>query len=145
MNQYMVSFGEAVRRAFSQYCKFTGRASRSEFWWFYLFELIVGCIIMFLCGGTSIISDTWDAAMHGGTETSVIFSGTYGVVSNIWNLVILLPSLGLFWRRLHDAGHSGWWCLIGFIPFAGAIVLLLFMCQSSQSSENKYGPVPNIA
>ncbi|MCM1320084.1 MAG: DUF805 domain-containing protein [Muribaculaceae bacterium] len=144
-NQYMVSFGDAVKRAFSKYCQFTGRASRSEFWWFYLFNLIISSIIFIACGGTGVISHAWQVAAHGGSTVGVMFSGLYGTINTIWSLVILLPSLGLFWRRLHDGGHSGWWWLIGLIPFVGTIVLLVFLCQGSQPMENKYGAVPNVA
>lgn len=143
----MVSFGEAVKRAFSQYCKFTGRASRSEYWWFYLFNLIVSVIIFFAGGGPRIFSDMchFGGGCYGGFAGGAIgFSGTYTTLSYIWSLAVLLPSMGLLWRRFHDAGHSGWWCLWSLLPVIGWIVLLVAMCQPSVPAANKYGPVPNL-
>ena len=64
------------------------------------------------------------------------------VISYIVNLVLLLPSLGVLFRRLHDTGRSGWWWLIGLIPVVGTIVLLVFLLQPSQPYENQYGPEP---
>lgn len=109
MYQRQVSFGEAISRAFSNYANFNGRASRSEYWWFVLFNFILGCI---------------------------------PVVNLIAGLALLIPSLALGARRLHDTGRSGWWLLLGLIPF-GALVLIVFFCQESHPMVNEYGPVPN--
>ncbi|MGN1172458.1 MAG: DUF805 domain-containing protein [Muribaculaceae bacterium] len=109
MYQRQVSFGEAISRAFNNYANFNGRASRSEYWWFALFNFILGCIPF---------------------------------VNILAGLALLIPSLALGARRLHDTGRSGWWLLLALIPF-GAIVLLVFFCQDSQPMPNEYGPVPN--
>ncbi|MCM1005400.1 MAG: DUF805 domain-containing protein [Prevotella sp.] len=143
MNQYQVSFGDAVKRAFSQYCKFTGRASRSEYWWFYLFNVIASCVIFFICGGTHVLAHAWDVAMSRGGDVNVEYGGTYSTISYIWSLVTLLPGLGLFWRRMHDAGHSGWWWLWTLLPLIGWIIILVALCKPSVPAENQYGPVPN--
>ncbi|TJY41720.1 DUF805 domain-containing protein [Cohnella pontilimi] len=67
----------------------------------------------------------------------------YGMVlSGLYALAILLPSLAVSVRRLHDTGRSGWWLLIGLIPLIGAIILLVFTCQDSQPGDNRYGPNP---
>ncbi|MBD5231342.1 MAG: DUF805 domain-containing protein [Bacteroidales bacterium] len=136
MYQYQVSFGAAVRRAFSKYCCFTGRASRSEYWWFQLFLFIIGAII-----SSFSIATTVKSFSEGDYSTPF---NIYTVISYIWGLIILLPSWGLLFRRLHDTGRSGWnWCWC-FLPIVGAIILLVFCCQESQPQENKYGPVPNL-
>ena len=127
MYQYQVSFGDAISRAFNKYCCFTGRASRSEYWWFVLFVAIIGWAIGIVFGFTF------------GTD-----SVAYQAVAGCWNLAVLLPTLGLVFRRLHDTGRSGWnWCW-SFLPVVGWIILLIYLCQDSQMMENKYGPVPNM-
>ncbi|MGH8869690.1 MAG: DUF805 domain-containing protein [Actinomycetes bacterium] len=120
-----MSFTEAVRTALSQYATFTGRARRSEYWWFVLFTVLVNI-------ATSII----DAVLGSGTASG------FGVVSTLASLALLLPSLAVLVRRLHDTGRSGWWVLIGLVPLAGAIVLIVFAVQDSQPAPNQYGPPP---
>jgi uncharacterized membrane protein YhaH (DUF805 family) len=68
-----------------------------------------------------------------------------GILTNIYSLAILLPSLAVGVRRLHDIGRTGWWLLIGLIPLIGAIVLLIFAVQDSQPGTNQYGPNPKEA
>lgn len=127
MYQYQVSFGDAIGRAFNKYCCFTGRASRSEYWWFTLFNLLVSWglsfISLFIFGYDS---DAWMAPSY------------------LWSFVVLLPGLGLLFRRLHDTGHSGWNILWFLLPVAGFIIILVYLCQDSQMTENQYGPVPNL-
>jgi uncharacterized membrane protein YhaH (DUF805 family) len=115
-----VTFAEAVRSGFDHYAKFDGRASRPAFWWWFLFGLLVGI-------GASII----DAII-----------GSFGVVSGLAALALLLPNLSVAIRRLHDTDHTGWWVLIGLIPIIGFIVLLIFYLRQSDPGENRYGPPP---
>jgi uncharacterized membrane protein YhaH (DUF805 family) len=115
-----VTFGEAVRSGFDHYVKFDGRASRPAFWWWFLFGILVGI-------GASII----DAII-----------GSFGVVSGLAALALLLPNLSVAIRRLHDTDHTGWWVLIGLIPIIGFIVLLIFYLRQSDPGENRYGPPP---
>ena len=114
-----MSFADAIRTCFSKYVTFSGRARRSEFWWFSLFAGILYVAV-------SVI----DAAMG---------SSILGLVVV---LALVLPSLAVTARRLHDTGRSGWWILIGFIPLIGAITMLVFECQDSQAGPNNYGPSP---
>ncbi|AZQ11592.1 DUF805 domain-containing protein [Shewanella khirikhana] len=104
--------------ALKKYADFTGRARRKEYWMFVLFYLIFYVVTIGI-----------DVAL-GTTFIAAIFS-----------LGLLLPSLAIGARRLHDTGRSGWWQLIGFIPLIGAIVLIVFWCQDSQD-ENDYGANP---
>lgn len=124
MYQRQVTFKEAVERALKQnYCNFSGRASRSEFWWFYLFTWIISVVI------------------------SIVFcwsQNTMNIVTGLVNLALLLPTLGLMARRLHDIDKSGWWILLLCIPIIGWIILIIWWCKDSQMSTNEYGPVPNI-
>jgi uncharacterized membrane protein YhaH (DUF805 family) len=114
-----MSFADSVRTCFSKYVTFSGRARRSEFWWFYLFTVI--CFIV-----VAII----DAAIGNSILEFVLL------------LALILPSLAASMRRLHDTGRSGWWVLIGLVPFVGAIILIVFECGDSQPGTNQYGPSP---
>lgn len=130
MIQYQVSFGEAISRGFNKYCCFTGRASRSEFWWWQLFTFIVGIPFGYF----------QVAAMMSDGEPSTFIN----ILNYIVSLALLLPGLGLDWRRLHDTGRSGWNICWNFLPLIGQIILLVFWCQPSQEGDNKYGPEPNM-
>lgn len=122
-----MTFGKSVSTCFRKYADFNGRASRSEYWWWVVFTLIIGCLF----GIPSGIS-----AAH-----STVGSGL-PLISYIVALALFLPNLAVLFRRLHDTGKSGWWWLIGFIPFVGSIILIVFCCQSSQPFENEYGYPP---
>lgn len=106
------------------YCNFSGRASRSEFWWFVLFCAIVNVLTGVCCGGYGSVGAPWGEGIIG--------------------LIFLLPGLGLLMRRLHDTGRSGWWWLLSFIPVVGNIILIIWCAQPSQPDHNLYGPVPNL-
>jgi uncharacterized membrane protein YhaH (DUF805 family) len=123
-----MSFQDAVRTCLQQkYVDFSGRARRSEYWYFFLFNVIV-----------SVVAGIIDGIL--GTRGSGTMSGT-GLVGAIASLALLLPNLGVGVRRLHDTSRSGWWLLIGLVPLVGWIVLLVFFVQDSQP-ENQYGPNP---
>lgn len=127
MYQYQVSFSQAVSMAFDSYCRFQGRSSRSEYWWWVLFTFILGSALSLL-------------------ELLLGFSSTAAQATNgLLSLALLLPGLGLSVRRLHDINKSGWWILLGLIPVVGAIVLIIWFAQNSQMQDNQYGPVPNLA
>jgi uncharacterized membrane protein YhaH (DUF805 family) len=114
-----MSFGEAIRDGFTKYATFSGRSSRSAYWWWILFYVLVAI-------GASIL----DAAI-----------GTAVIVGLVW-LGFFLPNLAVLVRRLHDTDRSGWWVLIGLIPLIGAIVLIVFACLDS-GPPNKYGQGPD--
>ncbi len=122
-----MTFGQSISRCFSKYCTFTGRASRSEYWWWILFTAIIGLLFGIPSGLQSI---------HESSPSGL------PVISYIVSAVLFLPSLGVLFRRLHDTGKSGWWWLIGFIPVVGTIILVVFCCQPSQTFPNQYGSVP---
>ena len=113
---------EALRK----YAVFSGRARRKEYWFFILFNILIAA-------GLTLI-DT--------------FVGTYdtlrgvGLLSGLYSLGMLLPSLAVGVRRLHDIGRTGWWLLIGIVPLIGPIVLLVFAVLESQAGDNQYGPNP---
>lgn len=110
-----------------KYAIFSGRARRKEYWMFVLFYMIFACI-------TGII----DNALGSTCATT----GGCGIITGILSLALLIPSLAVSVRRLHDIGKSGWAILLGLIPIVGWIILLVFMIKDSQEGENKYGPNP---
>lgn len=112
-----MSFADAIKSCFSQYTGFSGRARRSEYWFWYLFQVIVGVVL------------------------SVIAQNTSSLV-NVVSLALVLPTIAVEFRRLHDTGRSGWFVLLNCIPVVGQIILIIFCVQDSQPGENKYGPNP---
>ena len=109
-----MNFFDAIKTCFSKYVTFSGRASRSEFWYFYLFSIILNIILF-------IVSDIfmWVSA-----------------------LLLILPLLAVTARRLHDINKSGWWQLIGFVPIIGW-VMIFFYIKKSDLEDNKYGSIPS--
>lgn len=105
--------------AIKKYIVFEGRASRKEFWMFVLISLIITILLSII---DSIIG------------TSGMGSG--GLLANLYTLAVFLPSLAIGVRRLHDTGRSGWWMLIGLIPFIGTIVLIVFWAQGGKSTSD---------
>ena len=120
----MVSFKDAIKLGFNNYATFSGRATRAEYWWFYLFSTIgsYGLLIIFgiLAGVSGAVELLW-----------------IGYVASIF--VFGIPLLALCSRRLHDGGKSGWLFLLGLVPFGG-IFVLVWWCQKGNAGPNKYGP-----
>jgi len=115
-----MNFVDAVKTCLiEKYCNFTGRARRSEFWFYCLFSFIAGCVAGFIDGlfGISLM-------------TILVYLAT------------LLPGLGVSVRRMHDIGKSGWTVLLSLIPIVGGIILIVFSCRDSQVGANEYGENP---
>jgi uncharacterized membrane protein YhaH (DUF805 family) len=110
--------------ALGKYAVFTGRARRSEYWYFVLFT----CLIAFALAALGF-------AVAGGQPTLARY------LVDFYSVLIFLPSLAVSVRRLHDIGMNGWWALLNLVPFGG-LVLLYFFCQDSQTGPNEYGPNP---
>jgi uncharacterized membrane protein YhaH (DUF805 family) len=117
----VMTFSRAVRDAFAKYAVFSGRSSRSAYWWWYLFDLLVTAAAY---------------AVSAAIGSSVIYL--------LAILGLLLPGLAVLVRRLHDAGHSGWWALIAIVPLIGFIVLLVMTVQPSEG-PNQWGAGPDAA
>lgn len=157
-----MNFLTAVTTCFKKYFQFRGRARRSEYWWFYLFTIIL-----------SIIAGIIDVALFGLENAD---SGPVGIITS---LAVLIPSLAVTFRRLHDTNRSGWWIggpviaaliaaflfgvlygggileatemsgvtlalmiILSIAVLAWAIAILVFMCLDSHHGDNKYGPSP---
>lgn len=111
----------------NRYVQFGGRARRQEYWSFTLVSFLVSMGLMVI-----------DMTVLGMTPST----GSHFGLSSLYGLAVLLPSLGVSVRRLHDTGRSGWWLLLSLIPLIGLLVILLFMVLDSDSSLNAYGPNP---
>ncbi len=109
-----------------QYAVFKGRARRKEYWFFILFNLIASLVLTVV----DYMTGSLDAELG------------MGLLSGVYSLAVLIPSLAVTVRRLHDTDRTGWWILIGLIPLIGVIVLLVFMLLDSQPSDNQYGANP---
>ena len=119
-----MDFMTAVRTCLSKYVDFSGRARRSEYWYFVLFNLVVNIV-------TTILDNL----------LGMDFEGSGGILSTVAGLALFLPGLAVGVRRLHDTDRSGWWILIGLIPIIGWILLIVWYCTDSKP-DNQYGPNP---
>ena len=112
-----------------KYAVFNGRATRGEDWYFALFNVIISIVLFVI----DVVIGTYSA------------EAGLGLLGGVYALAVLIPSIAVGVRRLHDTGRSGWWLLIVLIPLIGAIVLLVFTVQDSKPGENQYGPNPKSA
>lgn len=113
-------------KVLKQYADFSGRARRSEFWYFALFNFIFACVAMIL---DNILGISFGIT-------------SYGPLYLIYSLAMFIPGLAVMVRRLHDVGKSGWMYFIALIPIIGAIWLLVLFFTESQQGENKWGANP---
>ena len=129
---YGAPFKVAVQRFFKKYATFTGRASRSEYWWWTLVSVLVSLVINIITGaGTAASTDMSTGAGGGG--------GTFGIIlAFLWFAAVIVPSIALSVRRLHDVNMSGWIILIGLVPFLGALALLVIMILPSNPAGQRY-------
>ena len=115
-----------------KYAVFSGRARRKEYWMFVLFNVVASIILSIL--------DKLIGTDFGSGSTS---SG--GVLSTIYSLAVLLPSIGVAIRRMHDTGRSGWWILINLVPCVGWIWFIVLAAGDGNPGDNQYGPDPKAA
>ena len=124
----------AIRTVFGKYVTFSGRAVRSEFWYWILFVVLVSI-------GLSIIDGAIIAPMTGHEA----FAQEAGQpLQLLFNLATLLPTLAVTVRRLHDTDRSGWWILLGLIPIIGNLILLWWYIQRGTEGDNEYGPAASL-
>lgn len=107
-----------------KYIDFNGRARRKEYWYFVLFNVLFTLILL-----------TIDRATNNGGGFNL------GILSGVYILATLVPSIAVGVRRLHDTGRNAWWMLLALIPF-GSLVLIVFFVLNSQPGDNEYGPNP---
>lgn len=118
-----MGFGQAVATCLQKYAVFSGRARRSEYWYFVLAYTIVGFVAGVLDGVIAPHQEMGPASL-------IAFFG------------LVLPSWAALVRRLHDTDRSGWWSLMMFVPLVGLIVMIIFAIQKGTAGPNRFGPDP---
>ena len=111
------------------YAVFSGRARRKEYWFFVLFNVIISLVLALI----DVATDTFDS------EVGI------GLLGTIYGLAVMIPSIAVLVRRLHDTNRSAWWILIAFVPLIGVIVLIVFMFLEGNPDDNDYGENPKFA
>ncbi|MEX0782331.1 MAG: DUF805 domain-containing protein [Dehalococcoidia bacterium] len=106
----------------NKYADFTGRAGRQEFWMFFLFNLVIGFVLYLI---------------------DMMITG--GIIAALYGLAVLIPGLAIGARRLHDTNKSGWYQLLGLIPFVGLIIMIYLFAQPGDPETNQYGSPPVVA
>lgn len=137
---------EAVKKVYlKNYFNFSGRASRSEFWWAFLAECLISMILYFLFNIVSILGLIIYHPV--GSEYGFVTLLRIAVVNApvvIIFLALLMPALGVTVRRLHDIDKSGWCWLVGCVPVIGWVLMAYWLVQPSEMGENRYGKVPEV-
>lgn len=105
--------------ALKKYAVFSGRAHRTEYWYFFLFNVLISIVLAIIDSVVGI-----------------------GVLYAIYSLAVLIPSIAVGIRRLHDTDRSAWWLFISLIPLIGSIILIIFLASDGGFGDNKYGPSP---
>lgn len=117
-----------------QYADFSGRARRTEYWMFQLFNMVIFLVAYAIVIGAALL-------LRNGSGGGAV-AGIFGMLLMLYMLGVVVPSIAVSVRRLHDTDRSGWFYLLAFIPFVGAIVVLVFACQEGTRGPNSYGPDP---
>ena len=118
MNHYIEDYYIGVLK---KYAVFSGRARRAEYWYFFLFSLLIGIAL---------------------GVVSAVIGDSKGTLGTLYSVAVFIPGLAVSVRRLHDIGKSGWMLLLSLIPIIGAIWIFFLMIEDSNPGENKYGPNP---
>ena len=125
-----MTFGQSVRTCFQKYVTFSGRARRSEYWWWWLFTVIAGTV--------AVLADN-ALGLHISTTAG---ADKVGWISALLTLFLVLPTIAVTFRRLHDTGRSGWWWLLGLLCCVGELIVFFFCISDSEPAANQYGPNP---
>lgn len=120
-----MNFQEAIRSGFNQYAGFSGRAARSEFWFWTLFAVLV-----------SLVTSVLDVLLFG-----YYIAAHIGPINALTSLALLIPSIAVGARRFHDMDRTGWWQLIAATGIGG-LVLLVWWCFKGTEGPNRFGPDP---
>lgn len=155
--QYRASFGQAIARFFRKYATFRGRASKSEFWWAALFVFVLTIapnvlLTMGVASGLANIIDQQVPVTMGADRTLIGYSQPAllddptaaallplgAVIASILAVVLLVPSLALTWRRLHDSGLVGGWFALALVPVVGPLFYAAFMLQPTKKEGRRF-------
>ena len=119
-----MEFADAVKSGFRKYITFSGRASRSDFWYWVLFVLLASVICVLI-----------DYYVLGRPFA-------HGIIRPLFSLAVQVPGISVYVRRLHDINKSGWWFWMACIPLIGLIVILVWFCTKGTTGDNRFGPDP---
>lgn len=125
-----MSFIEAVTSVAVNFLNFSGRARRSEYWYFFLFNFVV----QLLLSRSSLIFDI--------LLPTKMALGLARVLVSIYSLIVFLPALAVLVRRLHDTGKSGWYLLWNLLPGIGTLIVVIRLLRDGDPGVNSYGPDP---
>ena len=114
-----MGFSEAINTCFAKYATFSGRATRPEYWYWVLFTVVVGFVL--------------------GIVQFAVWRMGGQILDLLFNVAILIPSIAVGVRRLHDLDRSGWWLLLVLVPLVGAIILIVWMCTRGTPGANRFG------
>lgn len=128
-----MNFPQAVTTCFKKYATFTGRAARSEYWFWVLFTVLA-----------SIVANVVDMSLFGIDMSNPESAQAFKPVSSIFSLATLVPGLAVSARRLHDTNRSGWWLLLAF-TIIGIIPLIIWYCTRGNEGDNRFGSDPLVA
>ena len=124
---------DSFRLGFQNYCNFNGRARRSEFFYFFLVVWVINTILFY-----GIFISAGNSSSYDDNNNEIIFL----MIWFLFSAITLVPSLSLTVRRLHDTGRSGWYVLLLLLNIIGVCILLIFVCEDSETITNEYGPSP---
>jgi uncharacterized membrane protein YhaH (DUF805 family) len=133
---YGIGFVDAVKRGFKKYATFTGRASRSEYWWWALFTFLGYLVLGLLAFAVGTATSRDGGRTPGALAIPLI------ILFAVFLLGILIPTLALTVRRLHDAGYSGLLALLFLLPYLGGLIIMIFALLPSSPAGAKYDQIP---
>ena len=131
-----MGFFEAINSVFAGYFRFTGRAPRSEFWWFFLFEVLAISVLDFV-DFRMVLSAV---AAEGSNQAALLAISPFDFMLVYYFIATFVPRLAVTIRRLHDVGLSGFFYLFYFVPIVGALVVLVLTLLPSEADDNMHGP-----
>ena len=131
-----MGFSDAIKTGLAKFVTWQGRASRSEYWYFILFNFLVLFVAAIL---DKVLGTNFKMT---NPATGLEMGLPYGYLYMIAGLALLLPNLAVLVRRLHDTDRSGWWYWIALIPLIGAILLIVWLCTRGTNGSNRYGSDP---
>ena len=144
---YGATFSQAVVRYFKRYARFSGYSSRSEYWWVYLFNVIVGSVFAVLMSVSFLPMMYTLSLAHETPDGALLFpdSGAWAlmpltiivIVLTIYSLATLVPTIALTVRRIRDTGRDWPWIFVGFVPYIGGLLVLLLCAQKTDMSQHR--------
>ena len=146
-----LNFFEAIKVCFSKYATFSGRARRSEFWWFYLLGVILNMAFSVLLKWKMAKIAAIESAIYSGVDTNSLMAQaesadtifyTCAIILSVIGLILFIPMLAAWVRRLHDVGKSGHLLWLILLCGIGGLIPLIMCISDGQPGENQYGPNP---